>query len=79
MVRFRNLPVVYERQEKNIKGFKFLSNNLVVHYDNGVPVDRFDVFFSLPDGWIAWCCDTLSAEKKQLRTEICAELNGVSQ
>jgi hypothetical protein len=68
-IRYKDLPVNYE---------KCANNEVVVRYDDTTPVDRFDIFFSLPDGWLAWCVDTMSMEIKKMRREIVKDLNSAN-
>jgi len=69
MLKYRELPV----------NFKMTSgqgiNTIMVCRDDGTPVDNFEVWWSLPDGWLGWVHTTVSEELLELRKKIVKILN----
>jgi len=69
MIYFNDLPITYDVESR--RPF----SHVVARYDNGAPVDRFEVWFSLPDGWMGWTRNTIAENVLKLRKDILKNMN----
>ena len=67
--RFRDLPVNFLKTKTTCKG-GFDIQEFLVTFDDGTPVDRFNVFRYIPhQKWTAWTGDSISLEIHKLRDQ----------
>ncbi len=69
MITYKDFPVTYTRES----GLRY--DHIVVRYDNGTPIDRFEVWQQNNGQWLGWIHTTVSESLLLLRQEILADIN----